>query len=42
MSLSPGTTLGPDAVTAKIGEGGIGGMYHAHDNTLGVAVAEES
>ena len=24
MPLNPGTTLGPDQVTAKVGEGGMG------------------
>ena len=29
MPLEPGTTLGPCAVTAKIGERGIGEVYRA-------------
>ena len=34
MPLQPGTTLGPNSVTAKISEGGMGEVYRARDTKL--------
>ena len=39
MPLSPGSTLGPYAIRAELGHGGMGVVYTAHDPRLDRQVA---
>ena len=41
MSLTPGATLGPYAIRAELGHGGMGVVYTAHDPRLERQVAIE-
>ncbi len=39
MTLAPGSTLGPYAIRAELGHGGMGVVYTAHDPRLDRQVA---
>src|SRR5512141_222535 len=39
MTITPGTRLGPYKVTARIGAGGMGEVFRAHDERIGREVA---